>query len=317
MSSKRATAEPQLLPSPPPSPTPSDTPTERGPGYTNKACLTPEASTANKGKGRMVDSSIGSRQGDQDDGSDEYPPDEGEAKRIEETLRTWEMEERERRRIARESASSFRNSVLGVTWSASSILEGLRPRSGAGGGVGHHHALPGNEGEDGMPLEDLDRTPPPSGANTPTLKQRFDTYHPNSNSTAGNNPFENPDNVLNASTTSLNTPDHPTILTESSEPPPILSTTGKQKKRRGPPPPQPLGLPKPRTPPPKNSEGQAYIADPPDLTAGPSATASGEGQPNLDETGKEVKWWTDWLCGCSEGPDRGGYHQSGRTNPNE
>lgn len=26
------------------------------------------------------------------------------------------------------------------------------------------------------------------------------------------------------------------------------------------------------------------------------------------------RWWTDWLCGCREGPDRGGDHQAGRTN---
>jgi len=231
------------------------------------------------------------------------------------------MEERERRRIARESTSSFRNSVLDVTWSANSILAGLRiqrPRSGTGGGGGgHHHSLPDNENEDGMPLEDLDRTPPPSGANTPTFKQRFDTHHhSSSNSTMGNNPFENPDNVLNASTTSLNTPDHPTILKESSEPPPIISIAAGQKRQRGAPPPQPLGLPTPRTPPPRNDEGQAYITEPPDQTAGPS-TARGEDYLNSDETEKEVKWWTEWLCGCSEGPDRGGYDQSGRTNPNE
>jgi hypothetical protein len=84
MSSKRKMAEPQLLPSPPPSPTPSDTPTERGPDHINKAYLTLEASTPNKGKGRVVDASIDSRLSDQDDGSDEYPPDEAETKRIEE-----------------------------------------------------------------------------------------------------------------------------------------------------------------------------------------------------------------------------------------
>jgi hypothetical protein len=217
--------------------------------------------------------------------------------------------------MARESVSSLRNSVLGATRTASSILAGLRiqrPRSGAGGGGGHHHALADNENEDGMPLEDLDRTPPPSGANTPTLQQRFDTHHPSSDSTTGSNPFENPDNVLNTSTTSLNTPDHPTILTESSEPPPILSTAVKQKKKKkqkGAPPPQPLGLPTPRTPPPRNDEGQVYIAEPPDHTAEPSTTARGEDHLNSDETEKEVRWWTDWLCGCNEGPDRGGYNQ--------
>lgn len=83
MFSKRMPAEPQLLPSPPPSPTPSDTPTER-PDNINKAYLTPVASITNKGKRRMVDSSIDSQQSDQDDSSDEHPPDEAETKRIEE-----------------------------------------------------------------------------------------------------------------------------------------------------------------------------------------------------------------------------------------
>lgn len=160
-----------------------------------------------------------------------------------------------------------------------------------------------------MPLEDLDRTPPPSGANTPTLKQTFDTYHPSSNHTTGTNPFENPDNVLNASTTSLNTPDHSTILTESAEPPPVLSTAVKQKKQKGAPPPQPLGLPKPRTPPPRNEQGQVYITEPPDHTAELSAVERGENHLNSDEAEKEAKWWTEWLCGCSEGSDRGGYNQ--------
>ena len=157
-----------------------------------------------------------------------------------------------------------------------------------------------------MPLEDLDRTPPPSGANTPTFKQRFDICQQNSSSTTGNNPFENPDNVLNTSTASLNTPDHPTILTESSEPSTILSA---QTKQREPPPPQPLGLPKPRTPPPRNDDGQVYITDPPDHTAEPSTTVRSEHHLDSHET-KEAKWWTEWLCGCSEGPDRGGYNQA-------
>ena len=221
------------------------------------------------------------------------------------------MEERERRRVARESGASTGYSVLDVTRTASSILAGLRIQRaglGAGGGGGLHHALPDNENEDGMPLEDLDRTPPPSGANTPTLNQRFNTYHPNSDPEAAQNPFENPDNVLNASTSSLNTPDHDTILTESSEPPPIVSTAVKPKRQRGPPPPLPLGLPKPRTPPPRNEEGQAYITDPPDRAARPSTTRREASNPDSDETVK-VRWWTEWLCGCSEGSDRGGYHQ--------
>jgi hypothetical protein len=28
-----------------------------------------------------------------------------------------------------------------------------------------------------------------------------------------------------------------------------------------------------------------------------------------DEDETPVPWWTEWLCGCSEGPDRGGESQ--------
>ena len=252
------------------------------------------------------------------------------------------MEERERRKVARESGSSSRYSVRDVTRTASSIWAGLRsqrPLSRAGGGVGHHRVLPDNENEYGLPLEDLDRTPPPSGANTPTMKSKFISSPPYSNSTmTTENPFENPDHVRNASTSSLNTPDHPTILTESSEPHSVLlsPSTAERKRKKGPPPPEPLGLPKPRTPPPLGSQDQAYINEPPDQTVEPSAAVGGTDH-DPDESEKEVKWWTEWLCGCSEGPDRGGFNQvrsprfrppsrrlkptrslqSGRTNPNE
>ena len=231
--------------------------------------------------------------------------------------------------------------MRGVTRSASAIWTGLRnqrPRSMGGGGGGHHHVLPDNENEDGVPLEDLDRTPPPSGANTPTIKQEHDTFSPYSNPTATDNPFRDPDGVQNASTISLNTPDHSTILTESSLPPSVFLSPPPvdRKRKKEPPPPQPLGLPKPRPPPPRNDQDQAYITEPPDQTVAPSTTTRGTEHPNPVEPEKETKWWTEWLCGCSEGPDRGGYNQvcslsfcplsqelkhmppqSGRTNPNE
>lgn len=158
-----------------------------------------------------------------------------------------------------------------------------------------------------MPLEDLDRTPPPSGANTPTLKNGFNTSPPHSTTT--DNPFENPGHIRNASTTSLNTPDHSTILTESSEPPSTFhNSPAIDRKRKGAPPPQPLGLPRPRTPPPRDDPDQVYIDEPPSQTAAPSAAAREVGQ-DSDEPEKGGGWWTEWLCGCSEGPDRGGFNQ--------
>jgi hypothetical protein len=67
--------------------------------------------------------------------------------------------------------------------------------------------------------------------------------------------------------------------------------------------PAPLDLPQPRSPPP--------------LTASPHASRPPEPFPrtessvvvNEDEDQTPVPWWTEWLCGCSEGPDRGGESQ--------
>lgn len=157
-----------------------------------------------------------------------------------------------------------------------------------------------------MPLEDLDRTPPPSGANTPTFKHTFNTSPPPPTTTG--NPFENPGHVRNASTTSLNTPDHSTILTESSEPPALFQNSPAIDRKKGAPPPQPLGLPRPRTPPPRDDPNQAYIDEPPGRMAAPSTATGGVGQ-DSDEPEKEGAWWTEWLCGCSEGPERGGFSQ--------
>jgi len=87
MTSRTATTEPQLFPSPPPSPPPPCSPNEEGAavlGPINEAYLTPDLSTTNKGKGRMVDDPVEPRQSHQDIDGDEYPPDETETKRIEE-----------------------------------------------------------------------------------------------------------------------------------------------------------------------------------------------------------------------------------------
>jgi hypothetical protein len=67
--------------------------------------------------------------------------------------------------------------------------------------------------------------------------------------------------------------------------------------------PAPLDLPKPRSPPPRTATPHANR--PPEPFPRPDSRMSrtvAEG----DEEEKPVQWWTDWLCGCSEGPDRGG-----------
>lgn len=72
---------------------------------------------------------------------------------------------------------------------------------------------------------------------------------------------------------------------------PTLSTPTKEGLRRyrtrRPSPPRPLNLPPPRSPPP------IFLME------------EGEGDNSQDAT-TDVRWWHEWLCGCGEGPDRGG-----------
>lgn len=67
-------------------------------------------------------------------------------------------------------------------------------------------------------------------------------------------------------------------------------------------PPQPLNLPEPRSPPPRTETPHA--SRPPEPIAPPTLTPTQQA-----EEPPEVRWWTEWCCGCSEGPDRGGDHQ--------
>ena len=57
-------------------------------------------------------------------------------------------------------------------------------------------------------------------------------------------------------------------------------------RTKQPPPPKPLNLPPPRSPP------LVYASD--------ASTKDGS------RKASDVRWWHDWLCGCGEGPDRGG-----------
>ncbi|THH05343.1 hypothetical protein EW146_g9928, partial [Bondarzewia mesenterica] len=70
------------------------------------------------------------------------------------------------------------------------------------------------------------------------------------------------------------------------------------------PPPEPLGLPKPRTPPPRINT--PYSNRPPEPIPPPVPRAQERDASAQEEDAKPVRWWTEWLCGCSEGPDRGG-----------
>ncbi|KAG2078848.1 hypothetical protein BDR04DRAFT_5545 [Suillus decipiens] len=255
----------------------------------NSQDISPPRSSSSTEKGKA-------KQLDEDDiienpSSESYPPTNDEAaetRRVEENLRRWELAERERRRAARESTHGG-PSLLGEVTRKASVLLSKRPsvRSSARG-LGNHRALQSRDSVDVVRLDDIDIDQSPTTAN----------------------PFIHPSE------------------TESGLVSPALSPFNDMKERSGvmpktfdsnsnrhslqpatlPPPPQPLGLPPPLTPPPKRTRPRTIpmkSTPPPRLHQEPT------------EPEQEVRWWHDWLCGCSEGPDRGGDNQAGRTNPFE
>ncbi|KZT72129.1 hypothetical protein DAEQUDRAFT_809391 [Daedalea quercina L-15889] len=246
-------------------------------------------------------------------GADEYPPtkeEEEESRRIEENLRKWEIAERERRKAARESTASGSGTsiVTGITRRASLLWPSSRAKHASQGGVGAHRKLRTTD-SDSVPLEEMDISPGPSRVVTPEPPD---------------NPFATP----GQSTLSLALdPQQSAIMTASESQNPFEDgeqspTTPKAMKthallpstslsKANPPPPQPLDLPRPRTPPPRAETPHA--SRPPEPVPPPVIPPTQQ----AEEEGPHVRWWTEWLCGCSEGADRGGDHQAGRTNPFE
>jgi hypothetical protein len=67
--------------------------------------------------------------------------------------------------------------------------------------------------------------------------------------------------------------------------------------------PAPLDLPKPRSPPPLTTPPPAKR--PPEPFTRPGSRISHTTEYDYEDE-KPARWWTEWLCGCSEGQDRGG-----------
>ncbi|KZT32232.1 hypothetical protein SISSUDRAFT_567640 [Sistotremastrum suecicum HHB10207 ss-3] len=63
-------------------------------------------------------------------------------------------------------------------------------------------------------------------------------------------------------------------------------------------------------------DGKPVRTGPPRI-ASPAASSIQQQDLYMDPDPHESRWWTDWLCGCREGPNRGGDDQAGRTNPFE
>lgn len=228
--------------------------------------------------------------------SESYPPTNDEAaetRRVEQNLRRWELAERQRRKAARDSVSGG-PSLLGEVTRRASMLLSKRPsvRSSAGG-LGNHRALQSRDSIDVVPLDDIDQSPP-------TTANPF--LHPSETEPGFASPTLSP---------FVDTKERSGVMTETygsdsnthSSQPATLAPTPTLV-----PPPQPLGLPPPLTPPPKGTRPRVAP-----MKATPPPTLHQE----PIEPEQEVRWWHDWLCGCNEGPDRGGDNQAGRTNPFE
>ncbi|KAJ7703289.1 hypothetical protein B0H17DRAFT_1167049 [Mycena rosella] len=248
---------------------------------------------SSKGKGKARE--LYPDEEDPDD-TQEYPPvndDEAETRRVEETLKRWEVAERMKRKAARESALEPQapSLLVNVTRRASLLWPGRNAQNphNINPSLGTHTALNTQDSADVAPLDDI-VTPTPS----PTHSEH-------------SNPFANPDPFSDAEA----------VMSPSADPPPptpqlekedAIAMTAPRRPAllsasssiRRPPTPKPLGLPPPRAPPPPLPENTPPPIPIPD-----------------EEEPKETRWWHDWLCGFGEGSDRGGDHQSGRTNPFE
>jgi len=313
------TVVPHPLPSLPPSPIEEDLTRVRT-LFSEEESSDSESSSSErrrKGKGKQTEAYAGGSSDtlqDKVSGGEAYPPvndDEAETRRVEENLKRWEMAERQRRKAARETNTPSASLVGDVTRRASLLWPNRRQRPPSRSGLGNHTALRSRESVDAVPLDDIPACPSLSAAPSPLP----DENHPG-------NPFANPSPPLSPFDDSQQ---QTALMTPSSDPPPevaenediivtpkrpVLIASASSSSR--PPPPQPLGLPKPRTPPPPIDA--PYTNRPPQALSLPIVART---SPNSDGDVGETRWWHDWLCGCGEGPDRGGDNQAGRTNPFE
>lgn len=257
---------------------------------------------------------------------------------IEQNLRRWEQAERQKRKAAREKAAgATAPSVVGeVSRRASLLWTGKRASrtssrvsgSFGGAGSGAHSVLHARNSEDAVAMSDLEtrsvQSPGSSNPSSPVPP----TFTP-----MAENPFEPPDSASPLRGFEGSSGSGSAVMNPSSSPPPptpaaldmgvspfddsksVPTPTALKRPTlqadhaitSAPPPPQPLNLPPPKTPPPRMlSPG---ITSPPSPTPNPSVTGSGNADANEPQWKK--RWWTDWLCGCREGPDRGGDDQVG------
>ncbi|KAI6125730.1 hypothetical protein EV401DRAFT_1855424 [Pisolithus croceorrhizus] len=252
-----------------------------------------------KGKEKQLFHQADEEQGEREEGNDDtietvYPPSgdaTAETRRVEETLKRWEVAERQRRKAARESVQMTTGpSVLGdVTRKASLILSRRHPPQRASG-LGDHRALKSRDSIDVVPLSDMDHSPQRVvHSPTPFIGDSDNV----STTTNLANPFIHPSERRLSSS-----PLVAAVANSISRLPANVSPTNS---------PPSVPVPPPHVPP--STPNQKPPSPIPPLAIGPSL--------HEPEPQKQVRWWHEWLCGCGEGPDRGGDNQAARTNPFE
>lgn len=217
------------------------------------------------------------------------------------------MAERQRRKFARENTQApSRSLIADVTRRASLLWSGNtrtapRPSRSDRNVLGNHTALASVDSVDVVPLDYVESSSPIS-PNTPNSNPVNSFYHPSDSSSPVNESQDQQAAVMNGSSNPP-TPLAQEKVTSRPERPTLVASTSFLN----PPPPKPLGLPPPCTPPPRS------LSTPPDPIPSPSLTA-----PAQEQEGLKTRWWHDWLCGLTEGSDRGGDNQvSGLSRPAE
>lgn len=234
-----------------------------------------------------------------------------ETRRVEETLKRWEIAERQRRKAARVSAQMNGGpSILdGVTRRASLILAGRHPSLSrrSRNGLGDHRALKSRDSVDGVPLSDLEHSPRPiAHSSTPSFGDG-DTVDPFIHPSEARVSFSSPHSPFADSKQPADIPKSnslPSAVDSSKE----RNDFTPERHRQSPSTP-PIPIPVTNSCGPSSPPNQKALQPTP-----PPVISSSASQP---KERKAVQWWHEWLCGCGEGPDRGGDHQAARTNPFE
>jgi hypothetical protein len=231
----------------------------------------------------------------------------------------WEVAERQRRKSARETTASTSSIVVDVARRASALWTRRSSHHSVDGG-GKHRVL--QTSEDHVRLDDIVASPlhsaPPSPSPSPSPGPSPNHLPVTGPGPYARDPFADP--LPGGSTSSLFVNALPTAEidpgsaavelqtpTSAGAPlltsPPVVPPSGKRFSAKVVNAPAPLDLPKPRSPPPRTATPHAKR--PPEPFPRPDSRMSRAAEEE-EEDAKPVRWWTEWLCGCSEGPDRGG-----------